>query len=184
MKTTTNKHSQMENLSFGWEIEKKDTIIDAINDLSDSDLLSLDREYKIENYIETEIFEIEYLNDFLRGCDPLEILENCKNVNVNDDYVVCTIYGWESGDFDDMMDYVYADEIAEWIRRGGEPYNNDLKADIKERFLEIVKTHFGEDFADYVDYNVTENEVITEDWEERLNSKRKKRKKNKTKTKL
>lgn len=169
METTTKVAEIMENRTFNWEEEKNRVIVDCIENLDNDDLLELDREYKIDTYLESIIYPIEELNELYGWLKPLEILSACKDVNADDDYIVYTIYGWESGDIEHMRDnYIYTTDIAEWMQRGEECYNDELKHQIKEEFLLIVKYLLGNEMMEYIDDNVTEEEVITEDWEELL----------------
>ena len=182
METATKLSEVMENLTFDWQEEKDRVIVDCIENLNNSNIFSLDKEYKRDNCSDDEIFYMEELNELMKGKEPLEIISECRDINVNDDYVVSTIYGWKSVDFKHMRDnYIYTGDIARWLERGGEPYNDELKSQIKEEFLQIVKDLLGDEMMEYVDECIIEEEVITEDWEELLNDlcKRKEEEKNK-----
>ena len=43
-------------------------------------------------------YSMDELDDFLYGKTPTEILSECREIDVYDDYFKCGIYGWESGD--------------------------------------------------------------------------------------
>jgi hypothetical protein len=100
-------------------------VAQAIRNLQEYQIIELHNDYNDSNYGDDEIYWMDYLNDIMCGVSPLDIISQCKDVNICDDYVVATIYGWKSGDFTDMEQYIDYDEIADYLIAGIHTEYND-----------------------------------------------------------
>lgn len=145
-----------------------ETVAEAIRNLQEYKIIELHNEYNYNNCGDNEIYWMDYLNDIMCGASPLDIISQCKDVDICDDYVIATIYGWESGDFADMEQYIYYDEIADYLIAGRRTeYNDEITYDIEDDFVNLCK-EIDEEFAKYVENNMPDD-LVCETWSDIIN---------------
>lgn len=97
---------------------KKDTIYNALQNLSDNDLMYVWNVYcDFNTNPDDVIYWTDDLNDLLSGMEPLDIMRLvCDGVNLNYDFCKFTAYGLETAwTISDLIDL---DELADYIADG------------------------------------------------------------------
>ena len=86
-------------------------------------------------------YSMDELDEALYGMTPTDILSECKDIDVYDEYFRCGIYGWESGDREYDSSYrdteIYCD-ILDRLTVNELSYYLDDDAIIKIRAIEIM----------------------------------------------
>lgn len=143
-----------------------EAVAQAIQNLQEHEIIEL-HNYRNSSG-DDNIYYMDCLNDIMCGASPLDIISQCKEVNIYDDYVVATIYGWESGNFADVEQYIYYDEIADYLIAGrNTEYNDEITHDIEDDFVNLCK-EIDEDFAKYVEDNMPVD-LVCETWSDIIN---------------
>lgn len=127
-------------------MERIDRIMDALRDMGDSTIVWIWNEYcdKV-NYTDEQICSMYDFNDFNCGRDPIDIAKDVSKSDFNpyDDWFKYTIWGIESGDAEDFVDY---DDLAEYIDEHDEDFgDSDLREALEEEEEEdLLEPMFGE----------------------------------------
>lgn len=80
----------------------------------DSNMMTAWREYCDDNcYYEDEIYDMDFLNEYMYGFSVIEIIDRCSDVDTSDYYFKDGVYGLES--FNDIEDHIDIDSLVEWI---------------------------------------------------------------------
>lgn len=111
-------------------------INEILENMDTAELLAVHNEYcQRNNYYDDEIFEMWEINNFLSGTAE-EILNGivADSFNINNNYFHVTIYGIES--FDYPSDYIYTEDIAEYIDRTENNFGNSDIAEILDEYKE------------------------------------------------
>lgn len=135
-----------------------EAVAKAIQNLQEHEIIELHNDSN--KYGDNNIYPMDWLD--------LDIFSECKDIDICDDYVVAAIYGWKSGNFTDMEQYIEYDEIAENTLIGKyRGYNYEITHDIEDDFVNLCK-EIDEDFAKYVEDNVPVD-LVRETWSDIIN---------------
>lgn len=120
----------------------KNKIIEILEDMNDDDLLSIWNEYASENGY-NNIYNMEEFDDICEDMTATEIACKCiyGEFNPNHDYFKFNGYeNFESSDY--LTDLIYIDDLADYIVRNEETFDND---DLQEYFDELEEDEEDED---------------------------------------
>lgn len=105
------------------------------------ELVSIWNDYCNEcNYMDDYI-ECNDPNEFMYGKTPSEVLEEIGNdYNIRDNYVVYTIHGWESFNYDsDKHCPINVDDLVNWIVDDEDGHGYHVLQDIVDEYLESLE---------------------------------------------
>ena len=131
-------------------MERIDRIKDALTDMGDSTIAWIWNEYcdKVK-YTDDQIFSMGDFDELNYHRAPIDIANDVSrgNFNPNDEWFRYTIWGIESGDAEDFVDY---DALAEYIDEYDEDFgDSDLREALEEEEEEdeeedLLEPMFGE----------------------------------------
>ena len=98
------------------------------NEWGSSDIISAWNDYcDSNNYYDNRIEYVAEIDDLEQG-SASEILSHIDldSFNLNDEYMVYSTYGWQSfGYWDDSDSPIYLSDLASWMVRNEETFNDD-----------------------------------------------------------
>ena len=112
-----------------------DRVLDILGGMDTEDLVSIHNEYCDNNkYMDDYIYNMCDFDDMNSGRLPSEVLNDIgDNFNINDDYFVCGLYGFDSFDYaDDDGSPVCIEDIAKYIVNNMDDLGNDDIKDLLE----------------------------------------------------
>jgi len=101
----------------------KKKIIEALEEMLTDELVEVYNEYADNNSYE-RIYSMGELDDLIQCKTASEIIRECELINLNDDYITF-VNNWESFNYNQVLDYIYIEEIADYIINSGNYFNND-----------------------------------------------------------
>lgn len=118
----------------------KEKILELLEDMHESDLLSVHREYlDAVNGYDDYIYSMDEFDDILTGQTPERIA--CRvfygDFNPNSDYFKFNAYGnLQSIYCCELLEYIYIDDIADYIIKNNDSLYNDEIQDILDELEE------------------------------------------------
>lgn len=99
----------------------RETIKNVLDELPENDLIDVYREYLVANdYYDDEFWSMDEFDELMQGMDPWDIASACfyGDFCPAHNYFKFNAYGnLESTDY--PSDWIYTDDIAEWLERSG-----------------------------------------------------------------
>lgn len=149
--------------------EQQVVLVNILQDLNDSQIITIHNEYCDKNRYENMIYDMDFIDELLYGKTASEVLDSLSSsFDKNDSFIVDSIYGLKSFNF--INECVDFEELADFLIENGD-VDNILEANDQEIYEEFINCACeysnlddDSDFRDFLENNLSYSETYETKW--------------------